>query len=660
MAGGRIAGITIEIGGDTTKLSHSLKGIDKDLKQTKNTLKDVDKLLKLDPTNTDLLRQKQKALKDAITQTKERLEQLKAAQAQVQEGTAEWDALQREIIATEQDLSGLEDEYREFGSVASQQLIAVGNKLQDVGGKVEEVGNKLKGFSAAGAAVVTALVGLGVQAANTADDLNTLAKQTGLTTAEIQKMQYAADLVDVSVETITGALSRMKKTMTGQPEVWEQLGVSVTNADGSMRSSTDVFYDVLQALSQIENETERDQLAMAVFGKGADELAGIIDDGGQALHDYGEEAEALGLILDQDVIDEMNDVNDQLDKSKAQLKAAGLQMGAKVGKVLIPIIEKIAAGIEKLTGWLEKLSPEQLQVIMTVASIIAVVAPLLIVIGKVIAAIGTAISLVGKVMTVLTAANPVVLIVIAVIAALVAIGIALYKNWDTIKAKAIELWNTIKEKFNAIKESVTTAIAGAKEAVVNKWNEMKTTVTETVENIKTGIAEKWDAIKTTVTTKVEAVKNAIVNKFNTMKATLQGIVNKIKSLFNFNWKTPKLKLPHLTITYEPANSAIAKFFGVTQIPHLSVEWYKKAMQNPVLFTSPTIVGTPYGAKGFGESGAEIVMGLDKLRELVGSQERNVNVQVVLQGDARSLFRVMSQTNNTRTRATGYNAFAMGV
>ena len=260
----------------------------------------------------------------------------------------------------------------------------------------------------------------------------------------------------------------------------------------------------------------------------------------------------------------------------------------------------------------------------------------------------------------LTAANPVVLIVIAVIAALVAIGIALYKNWDTIKAKAIELWNTIKEKFNAIKESVTTAIAGAKEAVVNKWNEMKTTVTETVENIKTGIAEKWDAIKTTVTTKVEAVKNAIVNKFNTMKATLQGIVNKIKSLFNFNWKTPKLKLPHLTITYEPANSAIAKFFGVTQIPHLSVEWYKKAMQNPVLFTSPTIVGTPSGAKGFGESGAEIVMGLDKLRELVGSQERNVNVQVVLQGDARSLFRVMSQTNNTRTRATGYNAFAMGV
>ena len=634
MAGGRIAGITIEIGGDTTKLSHSLKGIDKDLRQTKNTLKDVDKLLKLDPTNTDLLRQKQKALKDAITQTKERLEQLKAAQAQVQEGTAEWDALQREIIATEQDLSGLEGEYKQFGSVASQQLIAVGIKLQDVGGKVEEVGNKLKGFSAAGAAVVTALVGLGVQAANTADDLNTLAQQTGLTTAEIQKMQYAADLVDVSVETITGALSRMKKTMTGQPEVWEQLGVSVTNADGSMRSSTDVFYDVLQALSQIENETERDQLAMAVFGKGADELAGIIDDGGQALHDYGEEAEALGLILDQDVIDEMNDVNDQLDKSKAQLKAAGLQMGAKVGKVL--------------------------QVIMTVASIIAVMAPLLIVIGKVIAAIGTAISLVGKVMTVLTAANPVVLIVIAVIAALVAIGIALYKNWDTIKAKAIELWNTIKEKFNAIKESVTTAIAGAKEAVVNKWNEMKTTVTETVENIKTGIAEKWDAIKTTVTTKVEAVKNAIVNKFNTMKATLQGIVNKIKSLFNFNWKTPKLKLPHLTITYEPANSAIAKFFGVTQIPHLSVEWYKKAMQNPVLFTSPTIVGTPSGAKGFGESGAEIVMGLDKLRELVGSQERNVNVQVVLQGDARSLFRVMSQTNNTRTRATGYNAFAMGV
>ncbi|MEE1164369.1 MAG: hypothetical protein UHU21_11855, partial [Lachnospiraceae bacterium] len=79
----RIAGITIEIGGDTSNLQKSLKGVDSSIRQTQNALKDVNKLLKLDPTNTDLLRQKQTLLKQAVEQTKERLDKLKEAQAQM-------------------------------------------------------------------------------------------------------------------------------------------------------------------------------------------------------------------------------------------------------------------------------------------------------------------------------------------------------------------------------------------------------------------------------------------------------------------------------------------------------------------------------------------------------------------------------------------------
>lgn len=650
---GRISGITIEIGGDTTKLQSALKGVDKALKTTQSNLKDINKLLKFNPGNTTLLTQKQKELKNAISQTQTRLQELKKAQKNVTEGSDEWDALQREIIDTENQLDNLESEYRAFGSVAKQVVKAAGEKLQELGGKITAVGQKFAPASKAAAGFVTAMAGLGIKAVQTADDLNTLAQQTGLTTAEIQKMQYAADLVDVPLESITGALRKMKSNMTESNETFAQLGISVTDVDGNLRSATEVFFEALQALSQIENETERDQIAMALFGRGADELAGIIDDGGQALKEYGEEAEELGLILDQDTIDSLQAINDALDKIKQALKGSALKVGAKVAEAAMPVIEKLSGWLEKVSGWLDALTPQQTEMALKIAAVVAVIAPLLIMIGKIATGVGGLISAFSFFL------SPVGL-VIAAIVALVAIGIALYKNWDTIKAKAQEVWHIVVEKFNAIKASVTAAVTGAKEAVVNKWNEIKSSVTETIENIKSGISEKWDAIKTAVSTKVEAVKTAIVTKFNNLKTKLQEIVNKIKSLFDFKWKSPQLKLPHLKITYEAANSAIAKFFGVTQIPHLSVEWYKKAMQNPVLFTSPTVVGTPYGPKGFGESGAEIVMGLDKLRELVGSQDRNVTVQVVLQGDARNLFRVVSQTNNARTRATGYNALAMGV
>lgn len=636
MAGGRIAGITVEISADAAAFQKEIKGIDKNLNKTRSSLKDIDKLLKLNPTSTELLTQKQKQLKSAIEGTKNRLEVLKNEQKNVAKGSAEWDNLQREIIATEQDLKKLEKEYRQFGSVASQQVIAVGKQLQATGKKVEDVGKKLKGFSGAGAAVFTGLAGLGYKAVTTADELNELANKTGFSTEELQKFQYASDRVDTSLDTITGALTKMKKNMTGHSDTWETLGISVTNADGSMRGATSVFYDALEALSKVDNETERDQLAMDIFGKSADELSGIIDDGGAALKEYGQEAEDLGLILGQDVLDEMNEVNDQIDKSKAQVKAAALEIGAKVGKVLIPVIDKIAAGIEKVVGWLDKLSPETLKTVMTIAGIVAVAAPLLIVIGKVISGVGTAIVVIGKVMSVLAMVNPVVLLIVAAIAALVAAGIWLYKNWDTVKAKAVELWQN----------------------VVTTWNNLKESVVNTVTELKESIAEKWDALKTTVTDRVQALRDGIIQKFNDLKAKLKSIVDNIKRIFNFQWKVPQLKLPHLTITYEAADSAIAKFFGVNKIPHLSVEWYRKAMENPVLFTSPTVMATPNGYKGFGDNGAEIVMGLDKLRQMVGAGQ-NVTVNVVLQGDARGLFKVINQTNNTRTRATGYNALAMG-
>ncbi len=143
----RIKGITIEIDGDTTKLSKALKDVNNDLRQNQNTLKDVDKLLKLDPGNTALLQQKFKALGDSIEQTKTKLQTLKTAEQQMmqndQVGTAEWDALQREIVETEQKLKSLNGEMKEFGSVSAQEVAAAGEKVKDVSAKIGEVGGTM-------------------------------------------------------------------------------------------------------------------------------------------------------------------------------------------------------------------------------------------------------------------------------------------------------------------------------------------------------------------------------------------------------------------------------------------------------------------------------------------------------------------------------------
>ena len=573
---GRIAGITIEIGGDTTNLQKSLKGIDSQLRTTQNNLKDINKLLKLDPTNTELLSQKQKNLENAISLTKDRLEQLKTAQGGLQEGTAEWDALNREIIDNEQKLKELQKEYRDFGSVASQQIKAVGDKMKQTGQKIEEAGKKLAGVSGAAAAIGGGLLKLGYDAAKSADELSTLSQQTGISTDELQKMQYAADLVDVSVEDITGALRKMKTKMDPANETFQKLGISVTNADGSLRDATDVFYDSLSALSKIQNETERDQVAMELFGKSADSLAGIIDDGGAALQQFGQEAENLGLILDEDTISALNDTNDEIDKTKQNIQKTLGVIGSQVASVVSPLLEKISGLIGKVTEKLRKLSPEQTETILKIVGVVAALAPAIIVIGKLVSGIGSVISIIGTVVGVL--GGPLTI----AIAAIIAIGVLLYKNWDEIKAFAIKL----------------------KDGIVAAWDNIKAKISMVVDNIKAKIdtfKDKLDSLKE----KFENLKDKIVGIWDTIKGVLSGSIS-----------LPHIPLPHVSI--QPPGWKLGDLLQGS-IPHLGIAWYRKAYDNPVMFTSPTVMATPNGYKGFGDGhGAEIVMGLDKLREVVGA------------------------------------------
>ncbi len=187
MAIGRIKGITIVIDGDTAPLTKSLEAVDKQLKTTQGNLKDLNRLLKLDPGNTELITQKQKNLTGAIENTEARLKELK--QVQKENVTPEqWDALQREIVATEQQLKALKEEYASFGSVTGQKLQVAGGKIKEFGGKVSSAGRTLMPLS-------LALTGVGVKAVSSFADVDktmSLTNKTmGNTTEEAELLNKA-------------------------------------------------------------------------------------------------------------------------------------------------------------------------------------------------------------------------------------------------------------------------------------------------------------------------------------------------------------------------------------------------------------------------------------------------------------------------------------
>lgn len=266
-------------------------------------------------------------------------------------------------------------------------------KLDNMGTATDKTAEKLKDFASKTKTLSTvaagglAAIGAGlVKAGKNADELNTLAKQTGLTTEEIQKFKYASDLIDVNLEDMTGALRKMTKNMIStSAEVkgaWKTLGVSTTTASGEAKDAVDTFYEVLEALSKVRNETERDQLAMLLFGKSANDLAGIVDDGGKALKELGEEAEAAGLIMSQDAVDGANQLNDVIDQTEAKVTASLGKAFSENAEELIPAMESMADAIVDVVNAIADMPPWTTKAAIGILAISSAISPVLTVGGK--------------------------------------------------------------------------------------------------------------------------------------------------------------------------------------------------------------------------------------------------------------------------------------
>ena len=369
--------MTIEIGGNTEPLQQALKDVNREVNSTQKELKEVNKLLKLDPNNVTLLKQKQELLTKAIDDSTTKLDALKKAQKQLDDevakgnpiNQAEYRKLEREIASTENTLAKLKQE----ADQTNPKLQALKNGLAKVGEVAGGVAKKgldlaIKGVEMLTAGAIaggTALLKMGVDAGKLADDLNTLSATTGLSTEQLQKFKYASDLIDVDMNTLTGALKKTTSAMSSaskgtgkQADAFKKLGVSIKNVDGTLRNNNDVFEDSIRALGKISNETERDALAMELFGKSATELNPLIEGGIDKLGEMGDRAERLGLILSQDALDGANKFNDELDILKANGQGIFNKIGNQVARDLAPHLEKvneITEGIiERLSGALDK------------------------------------------------------------------------------------------------------------------------------------------------------------------------------------------------------------------------------------------------------------------------------------------------------------------
>lgn len=279
----------------------------------------------------------------------------------------------------------------------------------------------------------TALKDLALGAASISDELQTQAAITGLSTDALQEYAYMAELVDTDVSTITGSLTKLTKSMTSAQkgtgsahDAFEKLGISVTDANGHLRDNEDVFNEILDALGGVANETERDALAMELFGKSAKDLNPLIKAGSKQIKAYAQEAHDMGYVMSKDVIKRNAEASDAMERFKNAVTGAKNE----IGSAFAPAITAVADAMTKLVQW----SREHADTLQKVGEVLGIVLGSYLAYKAAIIAIEAPTKLAAAAQALLNStmlANPIV----AVTAALAALFISL----DTLGKKTYEV-----------------------------------------------------------------------------------------------------------------------------------------------------------------------------------------------------------------------------
>ena len=662
----KIKGITIELTADTTGIEKALKDVNKELASTQKQLTSVDKSLKLDPGNLELIEQKQRLLAKATEETAQKLQALKDAQEAIGkqggEGSqSQYDALTREISETQVKLTALNKEQQSFNAYAQQASAGTSSFTQGltkIGNAAQTVSEQTRAMSMAATAALGGMVALAVNAGQQADQWATMSQQLGLSTETLQKFQYASDQIDVDMSTITGAITRMKSNLDSTSGVWDQIGVKVKQQNGQYRATEDIFWDTVEALSHIENETERDTQAMKIFGRSASELAGLIDDGGQKMRALGQEAADMGLIVSDEDIQKLNNFNDLLDGMKAQIQAALVEVALPVVEALQPLIAAVASVIKDVAKALSNMDPTLVKVLAIIIAIMAVISPIAGIIGKVtfailgltsaIPAAITGISALNAAFTSL-AANPVVPIVAAIIAVLAVLGFAIYevvKHWDEIKDASSSAMDSVRGACDRGAESCSEFAQSVKNVfakIPKAFNDMGESFGSVAGKI-VALVFKIDAAFNNMGNKAREAGSKMIKSFTQgIESAINSVTNAIRKLAN------AVSSIFRTMETDAASSGsrVARNFSNSYNSSVGT------LQRP---TVQTVQNT--GRNSSRGMDASMAQAIDTLAQAISRQTNaptNVNVELV--GSAKNIFDTVRVQNTKMVTATGYHALA---
>ncbi len=484
-----------------------------------------------------------------------------------------------------------------------------GKKSKTTLGDIADKGAKIGAAVVAGAGVaVGGLMALANGTADTTDKWDKLSLRTGIAVEELQRWGYAAGQSGADITVLETGMKKLSDTMVNAQngsksaqDAYTQLGISMSEL--STMSPEETFNRVMYSLAEMEDGALKNSIGNDLLGKSYVELKPLIQSGADGMTDLKNRADELGIVMSEDAVASGVVFGDTLADVKSSL-------GATKDKIVAELMPRLT----EMLNWVLEHMPSIQEVAGNVLNFIAdaigficdnsnILIPIL---GGVLGAFIALkiISVINGLMTAYTAftttatgvqiglnaalmANPIGLVIIA-ITALIAIGIALYMNWDKIKAGAQALWQKITTVFSGIKDSISRSV---------------------------------EVIKTKVSTVFGAIKDIMSRPFEAASGVIKGVIEKIKGFLSFKWEFPKLKMPH----FKMSNASINPLDWIKNgLPRLEVDWYAKGG----IFSKPTIFNTPYGLKGVGDaSSPEVVAPLHKLQEMLDLNEKKQDIVV---------------------------------
>lgn len=364
-------------------------------------------------------------------------------------------------------------------------LAAAEGRLGGFSKKMQAIGAKM---AIVGTAITTAVGGLTIALRgqiNAADDMSKAAQKFGVPIETLSRLKYAADLSDVSLETLGRGIGQLSKKMVAAAEgnksaatMFAGLGVSVTDASGRMRPAEAVMSDVADALAKMPDGAAKTAAAMEIFGKSGAEMIPLLNGGGGALREMAAEADRFGLTISERTGKAAEAFNDNITRMHAALSGLTIQLMA----ALAPAFETFSRILVDVVQWFAALTPNMQGAISVIAGITVVAGPLLIALGALVGAIGTVASAFAA-LTAIMMANPIIVAITAI-----AVGAALiYYNWDSLSAWFKDLWGRLVAGLTFVAKTAEAAAYRMKVAFLQAINSILGSFVDLTQSVAQGL-----------------------------------------------------------------------------------------------------------------------------------------------------------------------------